>query len=142
METFRQLAAIAEGKLDVAFIRPRPNYPEGVVVEVLLTEKLLLAMPVGHPQSAAPEVRALADETFVVPNSGGFAEHAAHFVAAAGIRPGLARVVQQHRLGRAEVEDGSRQGGLRQQRCQEQPRRHAPPPYAAERTHSTLSLNC
>ena len=87
METFRQLAAIAEGKLDVAFIRPRPNYPEGVVVEVLLTEKLLLAMPVGHPQSAATEVRALADETFVVPNSGGFAEHAAHFVAAAGPAP-------------------------------------------------------
>ncbi len=43
-----------EGKLDVGFIRPRPNYPEGVVVEVLLTEKLLLALPVGHPQSAAP----------------------------------------------------------------------------------------
>ena len=92
METLQQLTAITEGKLDVGFIRPRPNCPEGVVVEVLLTEKLLLALPVGHPQSAAPEVRALADETFVVPKSGGFAEHAADFVAAAGPTP--ERVVQ------------------------------------------------
>lgn len=87
METAGQLAAITEGKLDVGFIRPRPNYPEGVVVEVLLSERLLLALPVGHPQSATPAVRALADETFVVPKSGGFAEHAAHFVAAAGPAP-------------------------------------------------------
>jgi DNA-binding transcriptional LysR family regulator len=87
METPRQLTAIAESKLDVGFIRPRPNYPEGVVVEVLRAEKLLLALPVGHPLSSGIEIGALADETFIVPQfeeAGGFAEHVADFAAAAG----------------------------------------------------------
>jgi DNA-binding transcriptional LysR family regulator len=95
METPRQLTAIAEGELDVGFIRPRANHPDGVVVEVLRDEKLLLAMPVGHPQSADPEVGALADETFVEPQvekTGGFAEHVADFMTAAG--PVSERVVR------------------------------------------------
>ena len=90
METPRQLTAIAESKLDVGFIRPRPNYPEGVVVEVLRAEKLLLALPVGHPLSSGIEIGALADETFIVPQfeeAGGFAEHVADFAAAAGAPP-------------------------------------------------------
>jgi DNA-binding transcriptional LysR family regulator len=90
METPRQLTAIAESKLDVGFIRPRPNYPEGVVVEVLRAEKLLLALPVGHPLSSGIEIGSLADETFIVPQfeeAGGFAEHVAEFAAAAGPAP-------------------------------------------------------
>lgn len=51
----------------MGFIRPRPNYPEGVVVEVLRAEKLLLALPVGHPLSSGIEIGSLADETFIVP---------------------------------------------------------------------------
>ena len=42
METPRQLTAIAESKLDAGFIRPRPNYPEGVVVEEFDTEAELI----------------------------------------------------------------------------------------------------
>jgi DNA-binding transcriptional LysR family regulator len=74
----------------VGFIRPRPNYPEGVVVEVLRAEKLLLALPVGHPLSSGIEIGSLADETFIVPQfeeAGGFAEHVADFAAAAGPAP-------------------------------------------------------
>jgi DNA-binding transcriptional LysR family regulator len=94
METPRQLTAIAESKLDVGFIRPRPNYPEGVVVEVLRAEKLLLALPVGHPLSSGIEIGSLADETFIVPQfeeAGGFSEHVADFVAAG---PAIERVVR------------------------------------------------
>lgn len=90
MESPLQLTAIAEGKLDVGFIRPRLNYPEGVVVEVLRSEKLLLALPLGHPQAADHEVGALAGETFIVPQAetaGGFTEHVVDFMAVGGATP-------------------------------------------------------
>jgi DNA-binding transcriptional LysR family regulator len=90
MESPQQLTAIAEGKLDVGFIRQHPHYPEGVVVEVLRADKLLLALPVGHPKPAKPEIGALADETFVVPQvekGGGFVEPVADFMATAGATP-------------------------------------------------------
>jgi DNA-binding transcriptional LysR family regulator len=57
---------------------------------VLRAEKLLLALPLGHPQSLKPEIGALADETFMVPQVekvGGFAGHVADFMAAAGAAP-------------------------------------------------------
>ena len=60
------------------------------MVEVLRAEKLLLALPVGHPLSSGIEIGSLADETFIVPQfeeAGGFAEHVADFAAAAGAAP-------------------------------------------------------
>lgn len=83
METPKQLAAIAEGRLDVGFVRPRPAYPDGVVAKTVRQEKLLLAFPNGHPLVDDINQHAFVDQTFIIPQfdeSGGFTEHVAHLL--------------------------------------------------------------
>jgi len=69
METPMQLRALAEGGIDVAFIRPRSDYPLGIGAKEVGRAPLLLALPahgalaqrgVLHPQD-------LKDHPFVIP---------------------------------------------------------------------------
>lgn len=70
METPRQLAAIEEGAIDVALVRPRPGYPPSVTTELIHRERLSVAFPENHPLAKLGEpVRAagLRHETFIIP---------------------------------------------------------------------------
>lgn len=44
METPEQLAAIATGRIDLGFMRPRPSYPEGTSAHIIHREPVLLAV--------------------------------------------------------------------------------------------------
>jgi len=98
METPRQLAALADGLLDVAFIRPRGQYPEGVVATVVHREAMLLAIAADHPLARRRiDLAALAGEPFIIPQfdeSAGFAEHLAALAARGGFEPRLAHRVR------------------------------------------------
>ncbi len=71
MDTPRQLESIFQGQLDVGFLRPRPEYPEGVTAIHLLREPLIVALCEDHPiavgATGAVYARDLAGETFIVP---------------------------------------------------------------------------
>ncbi|WP_157271922.1 LysR family transcriptional regulator [Azohydromonas aeria] len=80
METPKQIAALADGVIDVGLVRPRPQYPEGVRAELLRAEKLEIAMAADHPLSAKKVLRAqdLKGEAFIVPQfneSAGFSNN-------------------------------------------------------------------
>lgn len=84
METPNQLRAIAEGRIDVGFIRPRPQYPLGVVAQPVHWDDLRIAVSSRSPLAEKPEIRAadLRDEQFIVPQ----------FDEAAGFRENLSRL--------------------------------------------------
>lgn len=77
METPRQIAALSEGLLDVALIRPRARYPHGIVAEIVHSEALCVAFAPGHALAQNSDLSAadLRDETFLIPQfdeNGGF----------------------------------------------------------------------
>jgi DNA-binding transcriptional LysR family regulator len=69
METPRQLTAIADGRLDIGFIRPRPRYPDNVDARIVHCEPLFVAMAAGHRLAGQQmvEARELVGEKFIVP---------------------------------------------------------------------------
>ena len=80
METPRQLDALAEGRLDVALIRPRPSYAAGLAAHVIHREALCLALAADHPLARSQTLQAsdLSNEAFVVPQvaeSSGFGSY-------------------------------------------------------------------
>jgi DNA-binding transcriptional LysR family regulator len=100
MDTDRQLEDLAEGRLDVGFIRPPvPQYPLGIVAMTILNEPVIVALRKDHPlaaQSAIP-VAALANEPFItthVKEGIGFYEHMMSVCRKGGFTP---RVVQRAR---------------------------------------------
>ncbi len=63
------LEGLGSERLDAAFIRTDVAGPEGLAVETLLAEPMVLAVPKRHPFARAGSrvaLRALADETFIV----------------------------------------------------------------------------
>ncbi|WP_316979404.1 LysR family transcriptional regulator [Shumkonia mesophila] len=81
METWRQLEALSENRIDVGFLRPRPEYPPGIVVVPQLRETLSIALRVDHPLAATGKAirpMDLTNESFILPQSddrAGFGEH-------------------------------------------------------------------
>lgn len=79
METPRQLQSLAQGAIDIGFLRPRDEYPEGIVTIRLLREPLMMALRYDNPiiqdgRGVLP-CAAFAHETFVIPQfdeEGGF----------------------------------------------------------------------
>lgn len=72
MDTAHQVEALEDGRIDVGFIRPRPDYPPGIVALPQLREPILVALRADHPLAAAGgpiPAKALADEDFVVPQA-------------------------------------------------------------------------
>ena len=79
IDTPEQIAAIADRRLDLGIIRPRPIYPPGVRVQLVHSEDLLVALAADHPLAARPSIASadLAGETFIFPqfsDSNGFAD--------------------------------------------------------------------
>jgi DNA-binding transcriptional LysR family regulator len=64
------IEALRNERLDAAFVRTDVANPEGLAVETLLREPMLVAVPKGHALARSPRaplpLKALADETFVV----------------------------------------------------------------------------
>lgn len=70
MDGVRQVKELAEGRLDIAFIRRPIPYPRGIDAVTLLTEPLMVALHSDHPLASLERVReaALRDETFYIPH--------------------------------------------------------------------------
>jgi len=66
MSSTEQLDALRDGRIDVGFLRP-PMDAEGLVVEPILKEPLVAALPIGHPLAASRrvQVRSLAKERYI-----------------------------------------------------------------------------
>jgi len=95
LETIPQLAALAAGQLDIGFIRPPVQAPDGIATTPLLQEPLWLALPAFHALCALPEVAPaqLAEEPFVSPDfdtGTGFHHHTMALGQAAGFTPRIA----------------------------------------------------
>lgn len=110
METPKQVEALSEGRVDIAFIRPRAQYPDGIAAEVLCHEKLLLAVPKNHPLAAKDEVSLPNTETFIVPafdERSGFMEYVADFIAKTTLQPQKTLVVRDFLTALSLVASGS-----------------------------------
>jgi DNA-binding transcriptional LysR family regulator len=84
METQRQLDALAEGRLDAALIRPRPDYAAGVAARVIHREALCVALAADHPLASSHTLQAadLGNEAFIVPHVATFGSHLERLAAA------------------------------------------------------------
>jgi len=84
MDTPRQLSAIADGSVDIGFVRPRPAYPSGIATHIVHRDRLMIAMAHDHPLALCETVKPsrLLAETFVIPD----------FQEAAGLTEDLARL--------------------------------------------------
>ncbi|MDX3924615.1 MAG: LysR substrate-binding domain-containing protein [Shinella sp.] len=94
IEMLHQLEAIAEGRLDIGFIRPPVPLPEGVSSVPVMTENLLIALPGVHRQAGREAVSLcdLSDESFITPQHPPLVSFHAHTVdacASAGFEPRL-----------------------------------------------------
>ena len=94
MEMELQLQAIADGKLDIGFIRPPTGLPLGIGSSLLLREELVLALPTAHPHAAQEHVALadLCDEVFITPKhppNVSFHKHTTDACLAAGFEPRL-----------------------------------------------------
>lgn len=58
METPTQLERLADGAIDVGFIRPRAHYPDGVTAKVVQSEPLLIALPADSSLARVKAVKA------------------------------------------------------------------------------------
>jgi DNA-binding transcriptional LysR family regulator len=91
METPKQLAALSDGFIDVAFVRPRPSYPDGLSGTIVHDEPLSIAFSSDHPLAKAEfGAAALANDTFIVPQfdeTAGFGEHLTELAARGGFKP-------------------------------------------------------
>lgn len=80
MDTPAQLTALAQGRIDVGLIRPRSDYPPGVVARVFHEEPLRVALAANHLLAGQARLTAadLIDEAFIIPQFAedeGFAGH-------------------------------------------------------------------
>ena len=92
VETPRQLAALAEGTLDIGFLRPRSTYPEGVDALIVHREGLLLGVSANHRLAHGRVLPALlAGERLIVPQfeeADGFEGHWAALAQLGAFSPG------------------------------------------------------
>lgn len=67
LTTVQQLAWLAEGQIDIGFVRP-PVAESGIEAEIILQEPLIAALPEAHPlcQRSQISMRSLANEPFIL----------------------------------------------------------------------------
>jgi DNA-binding transcriptional LysR family regulator len=101
MDTDPQLEALAEGRLDVGFIRPPvPQYPLGVVAVTILNEPIIVVLRKDHPLATqtAISVATLANEPFITTHLKegiGFYEHMMSVCRQGGFTPRIAQRARQ-----------------------------------------------
>jgi len=69
METSRQLDQLAEGRLDIGFLRPPARYPVGISAMILARQAVIVALPNDHRLAETDPISAamLAEEQFIAP---------------------------------------------------------------------------
>ncbi|MBK9012501.1 LysR family transcriptional regulator [Novosphingobium sp.] len=69
LETPEQLRALAEGRIDVGFLRPRLSYPAGTSARIVHSEPVIVGMHRGHRLASATTIsgRDLAGEAMIMP---------------------------------------------------------------------------
>jgi DNA-binding transcriptional LysR family regulator len=67
MDTARQLDQLAEGRLDIGFLRPPTKYPVGILAMIIEKQSPVIALPVHHKLAKMKSVspRMLAGEGFI-----------------------------------------------------------------------------
>src|SRR5262245_54852980 len=67
METVRQLSALAQGTIDLGFLRPPLRDPAGLTGSLVWKQPFVIAAPQGHPLTRENQIRigALADEPLI-----------------------------------------------------------------------------
>ncbi|MBD2090655.1 LysR family transcriptional regulator [Microcoleus sp. FACHB-1515] len=68
LTTDQQVEALHKGEIQVGFVVPPLQQAEGLIVETVLEEPLVLALPEAHPLAAQAKVkvRSLADQAFIL----------------------------------------------------------------------------
>jgi DNA-binding transcriptional LysR family regulator len=95
------LDALREQALDLAVLRgPLPSMPEGFDTFAFVRQRVIMALPQGHPATSVSAVALanLAQETFLLledPRGTGFADTVEELCAAAGFRPRRSLVVNE-----------------------------------------------
>lgn len=96
MDLDRQIPEVAAGNLDAGIVRlPYPGLPDDLAVRTLCEERMMLALPEGHPLacSDAPlRLADLADEPFLathLPGNSGFAAAMSRACTEAGVTPNI-----------------------------------------------------
>jgi DNA-binding transcriptional LysR family regulator len=85
MESIPQIEALAEGRLDIGFVRPPVITPPGIVTARLYREPLMVALPTDHVLAREESVAAgsLAGEAFIIPDQDAGVSFHHHTVAVA-----------------------------------------------------------
>jgi DNA-binding transcriptional LysR family regulator len=67
METVRQLNALAQGHIDLGFLRPPLRYPSGLTGTLIWKQPFVVAVPKDHPLARESRIRiaSLADEPLI-----------------------------------------------------------------------------
>ena len=99
MESGPQIEALAEGRLDIGFVRPPLLTPPGIVTARLHREPLLIALPSAHPLAAEVDIAAgaLLGEAFIIPDQEAGISFHHHTVAVARRGGFLPRVAHRGR---------------------------------------------
>lgn len=92
--------ALRQGKIDVAFVRPPIRLEDDIVLEVLVTEPMVVAVPIGHALSRRRTLRLtdLRDEKFILyprRTSAGLTDRVIAACEAAGFTPMIAQSAPQ-----------------------------------------------
>jgi DNA-binding transcriptional LysR family regulator len=99
MSTARQLEALADGKIDVGFVRsPVPDHPKAITLVPLMRERLFAALREDHPLAGAEAIAldALAGEPLVLTPPGTWLrDHVTAMCREIGVEPRVVQEAQQ-----------------------------------------------
>jgi len=89
-DTTRLMEAVRSERLDAAFVRTPVSIPAGLVVDHLLTERMFVAFPAGHPKlGGSVSLRDLADQAFIFPRQSASASYDGDGIRAACLAAGF-----------------------------------------------------
>ena len=103
MSTGQQLQQLENGEIDIAFLRPSPQFrpPASIAVREVLADRLVAVVPVAHPLAARPQeidISALSGERFLLFPRGlgcGLFDHATTLCNRAGFAPNVAQEARE-----------------------------------------------
>ncbi|WP_066737164.1 LysR family transcriptional regulator [Cupriavidus sp. D384] len=103
MSTGQQLQQLENGEIDIAFLRPSPQFrpPASIAVREVLADRLVAVVPVAHPLAAGPheiDISALSGERFLLFPRGlgcGLFDHATTLCNRAGFAPNVAQEARE-----------------------------------------------
>jgi DNA-binding transcriptional LysR family regulator len=103
MSTGQQLQQLENGEIDIAFLRPSPQFrpPASIAVREVLADRLVAVVPVAHPLAAGVQeidISALSGERFLLFPRGlgcGLFDHATTLCNRAGFAPNVAQEARE-----------------------------------------------